>query len=173
MRVRHERLQAALHEQWWVRRYEPRHPFGLFATSQLAGARIIPPVPLFAQVGVGAGHHADHHVVVPGDRVHLDHLGDLAQRLPHGNVAHPLADLDGDDRHHGVAEPGRVQGGCHVLDDTRSLELVEAGLHSGAGHPERARRREHPDPGILAEQLHDPDVELVDLHIRSPCLSTA
>ena len=100
------------------------------------------------QVGVGAGHHAAEHVARAGDGVRLEHLGDGGEPFRYGIVAAGLADLQGDERGHLVAERGRVHVGSVSGDHAAFGHPFQACLNGAAGDTQAPGGLEHPHPGL-------------------------
>ena len=100
------------------------------------------------QVGVGAGHHPAEHVPGAGDGVRLEHLGDRGEPFRYRIVAAGLADLEGDERGHLVAERGRVNLGSVSGDHAASGQPLQACLHGTAGNPQAPGGLKHAHPGL-------------------------
>jgi len=114
------------------------------------------------QVGVGPGHHPAEHVPGSGDGVGLEHLGDGGEPLGHRIVAAGLADLEGDERGHLIAQRGRIHLGPVPGDHAAVLQPVQPGLHGAAGDPEAPGGLEHAHPWRFGQGGDEPGVEVVD-----------
>ena len=111
------------------------------------------------QVGVGPGHHPAEHVAGPGDGVDLQHLGDRGQPFGHRVVPAGLADLEGDERGHLVAQGGRVYLGPVAGDHAAPLQPFQPGLHGAAGDTQAFGGLEHAYPRLGSEQLDQGGVQ--------------
>ena len=100
------------------------------------------------QVGVGAGDDPAEHVPGAGDGVRLEYLGDRGEPFGDRIVAAGLADLQGDECGHLVAERGRVYLGSVSGDHATLLQSLEACLHGAAGDPQAPGGLEHAHPGL-------------------------
>jgi hypothetical protein len=80
--------------------------------------------------------------------VHLEHFGDRGQSFRDRIVAAGLADLEGDERGHLVAERGRVHLGSVSGDHATLLQSLQACLHGAAGNTQAAGGLEHAHPGL-------------------------
>ena len=69
-----------------------------------------------------------------GDRVRLQHLGDVGQVRGDGGVPVPLADLQGDERCHAEADRGGRDLRAEAPDRAPRDQLVQPGLHRAPGH---------------------------------------
>ena len=105
------------------------------------------PVDDLLQVGVGSRDETAEHVALPGDRVHFEHLGNRRQVLEH-LTAVALADLEGGERGHPVAERLGFDLGGEACDDTPLDESVQARLRGRPGNAEPARQLQHAHPGL-------------------------
>ena len=83
-----------------------------------------------------------------GDGVHLEHLGDRGEPFGYRIVAAGLADLQGDERGHLVAERGRVHLGPVSGDHAALGQPLQARLHGAAGDPQAPGGLEHAHPGL-------------------------
>jgi hypothetical protein len=114
------------------------------------------------QVGVGAGHHPAEHVTCPGDGVRLEHFGDGGEPFGHRIVAAGLADLEGDERGHLIAQRGRVNVGSVPGDHAAVLQPLQPCLNGAAGDPEAPGGLQYAHPGLGGEQFDKRGVEVVD-----------
>jgi len=114
------------------------------------------------QVGVGAGHHPAEHVPGAGDGVRLEHLGDRGEPFGYRIVAAGLADLEGDERGHLVAERGRVHLGSVSGDHAAFGQPLQACLHGAAGDPQPPGGLKHAHPGLGGQQFDQRGVQPVD-----------
>ena len=119
------------------------------------------------QVGVGPGYHAAEHVACPGDGVRLEYLGDGGEPFGYRVVSAGLADLQGDERGHLVAQRGRINVGSVAGDHAAVLQPLQPGLHGAAGDPQAPGGLQHADPGLGGEQFDQGRVQAVDPTGRS------
>ena len=76
-------------------------------------------------------------------------------------VGRPLADLEGQEGHHGIADRLGGEVGSPAGDDPGRDELVEPGLDSAAGDAEPPAGLEHAQPGLAGEDVDHLAVDLV------------
>ena len=90
----------------------------------------------------------------------LKHLGDRGQPFGHRVVPAGLADLEGDERGHLVAQGGRIYLGPVAGDHAAVLQPFQPGLHGAAGDTQAPGGLEHAHPGLGGEQLDQGGVEV-------------
>jgi hypothetical protein len=93
--------------------------------------------------------------------VGLEDLGDRGQSFGHRIVAARLADLEGDERGHLVAQRGRIHVGPVPGDHAAALQPLQAGLHGAAGNPEAPGGLQHAHPGLGGKQFDQGRVQAV------------
>lgn len=120
------------------------------------------PVDDVLEFGVGAGDDAAQHVAGARDRVRLEDLRDPREPLRHRLVADGLAQFEGHERGHRVAERRGVDPRPEVADDAARDELVEPRLHGPARHPEPPGALQDPDARFGFEEFDEACVERVD-----------
>ena len=84
--------------------------------------------------------------------------------LPFGHriVAAGLADLQGDERGHLIAQRGRVNVGSVPGDHAAVLQPLQASLHGAAGDPEAPGGLQHAHPRLGGEQFDQGRVQAID-----------
>ena len=91
----------------------------------------------------------------------LEYLGDRGQPFSHRVVTAGLADLQGDERGHLVAERGRIHLGSVPGDHTAFLQSFQPGLHGAAGDAQPPGGLEHAHPGLGGEQFDQRGVQVI------------
>src|SRR6478609_3566005 len=123
------------------------------------------PVDHALQVGVGPRDDACPHVAGAGDRVRLQHLGDLGEVTGDPLVAAALggllADLERQEGGHGVTQRSGREVGAPTGDHPAAHQLVETRLHRAARDAEPAGRLEHAHARVGGEEVDQPAVQVV------------
>ena len=92
----------------------------------------------------------------------LEHFGDRGEPFGYRIVAAGLADLEGDEGSHLVAERGRVHLGSVSGDQAALGHPLQACLHGAAGDPQPPGGLEYAHPGLGGQQFDQRGVKPVD-----------
>jgi CP family cyanate transporter-like MFS transporter len=108
-------------------------------------------------VGV-PGHHVHQQVGLPGHALHLEHLGDVGQRIAH-LVQPALGDPGGHVRGQRVTERGRIHPALEGVQRAPLVQSGQPGLHGVAGQPEPLGQGHGGGPGLIGQREQQPRVQ--------------